>query len=86
MGRTGGGSGGGDVPWPFDKLSGDYTPWPISRALGSKVVNELVGKKCRIVKAGDSVNPKVEPGRITIFLDDDDRIKEIYREDPLPLK
>ncbi|RAS34069.1 hypothetical protein SAMN02745903_00192 [Pseudomonas sp. URMO17WK12:I5] len=72
-------------PWPFARET-DYTPWPISKALGPAVLSDLIGSKCRLVHLSDRVTEDIVPGRITILVDDKDRIIEIYKDPSLPTK
>lgn len=59
-----GGSGGGG--------GGDF-PWPWS-------VKELMGRKVQIVHPGDKVMQKDQPGIVTIYVTEDDRISNIKIE------
>lgn len=76
-----GGDGGGDVPWPWSK---DIRPVPFP-LLGTPVfINDLKGKICRVIAFGDKPNADRKPGRVTIFLNKDGRIEQIYLEPDLP--
>lgn len=70
-------------PWPF-AWETDYTPRPISKDLGPAVLSDLIGSKCRLVHLSDHVTEVIEAGRITILVDDQDRIIEIYKDPSLP--
>ncbi|MNP19042.1 hypothetical protein D3C76_1115520 [compost metagenome] len=84
MVKVHGGDGGGDIVWPWAKDDDDWTPWPISRKLGADAVRALIGHKCRMVRIGEQVTGEIEPGRITILLDEHGRIQEIYKDPELP--
>lgn len=70
-----GGSGGGDVPWP----------WALSLSVAPTTIKDLVGKKCRVVGKGDAVTQEYEPSRVTLFLDEEGRIVDVYFEPELPV-
>ena len=74
---------GGSHPWPWSKKGDDWTPWPVSHSTG---VGELIGKKCRVVREGDHVTGDIEPGRVTILINQHGRIVEIYEDPALPTK
>jgi hypothetical protein len=66
--------GGGSHPWPF----ADNRPVPFPLSGIPVTVKDLIGRKCRLVLYGDSVTADNEPGRITMFLNADGRIQDIY--------
>jgi len=75
---------GGSHPWPWSTKGDDWTPWPISRVIGLTALSELIGHTCRFVRLTDHVTEDIVPGRVTILLDDQDRIIEIYKDPNFP--
>jgi len=65
-----GGDGGGDFPWPW---SIRLTPF---------LIEELIGKKVRIVFPGNVVTQEYKPERVTIYITENQRIFEIHIEPP----
>ncbi|HCT4953461.1 TPA: hypothetical protein OTY99_003114 [Citrobacter freundii] len=63
------------IPWPW---SMKRSPMAISEVPDS--IKELFGRKCRVVHFGDKTLQQIVGNRITIVLDDDSRICEIYVE------
>ncbi|BDH45807.1 hypothetical protein TUM12370_18510 [Salmonella enterica subsp. enterica serovar Choleraesuis] len=63
-------------------MSGDdqwtHWPWLLSISESSLDTTELVGRKCRVIRHGESVTQEIEPGRVTIMLDAESRIAGIY--------
>jgi len=81
MGDNSGGDGGGDIVWPWSK---DTRPVPFP-LLGTPVlIKDLKGRKCRIITFGNKVPQDRDPGRVTIFLSEENRIEQIYLEPDLP--
>lgn len=72
MGGTG--DGGGSHVWPWS----DNRPVPFPLTGIPTTIKDLIGRKCRVVSYGDAAPADVEPGRITIFLDKEGRILELY--------
>lgn len=68
------------VPWPL----GDNRPVPFPLSGIPNTINDLIGKKCRFVKLGDRATTELEPGRITIILDESSRIHSLYIDPPSP--
>lgn len=81
MGGISGGDGGGDVVWPWSK---DTRPVPFPLLGTSLLINELKGRKCRVIAFGDKVIQDCDPGRVTIFLTKEAKIEKIYMEPDLP--
>lgn len=76
------------IPWPWSKGRGDepIVPWPSSLASVPTTIKDLIGRKCRVVQYGDAVTQEYESGRITIFLNEDGRIADIFFEQDRPIK
>lgn len=72
MGGTG--DGGGSHVWPWSNTR--PVPFPLSGV--PTTIKDLIGRKCRVVRAGDAVTEKIEPGRITIFLNESGCIIDLY--------
>jgi hypothetical protein len=71
---SGGGDGGGSHVWPWK----DNRPVPFPLSGIPMTIKDLIGRKCRLVRYGDSTTADIEPGRITVFLNEDGRIQDIY--------
>lgn len=63
------------VPWPW---SMKRSPAALSEIPVS--IKELFGKSCRVVRFDEKTPQDIVPGRVTIILDVDSRICEIYIE------
>lgn len=63
------------VPWPW---KGE--PSPVALIDAPVLIRELAGAKCRVIAFGDKTPQDLEHGRISIFLDEESRIKEIFIE------
>ncbi|MWK59792.1 hypothetical protein GO594_27720 [Pseudomonas otitidis] len=59
-------------------------PWPLSLGATPASIKELIGRKCRVVRKGDVLTQEHVPGRVTVFIDDDGRIADIFFESDLP--
>lgn len=79
---SGGGDGGGSHPWP---LSDPIVVWPSSLTDAPCTIKDLIGMKCRVVKFGDAVTEEYEPGRVTLLLDQEGRIANVYFEQEKPI-
>lgn len=82
--RSPGGDGGGSHPWPwFKELAaavggsaggGDF-PWPWS-LIASGLANDLIGRTVRLTN--EKVTGDIVPGRVTILVDKDMRITDLW--------
>ncbi|QGY31973.1 hypothetical protein [Pantoea cypripedii] len=83
------------VPWPWAQeiknnprilKDGEsiIIVWPLSVQKDSPLVQDLLGKVCQIHRKGDVLIQDIVPGRITICLDEDSRVIEVFEESPLP--
>jgi|GEM_PF-2879327 len=66
-----GGDGGGDFPWP----------WSIR--LMPLRIDELLGKKVRVVLPEGFITQEYQPERVTIYITDNQSIYDIHLEPPL---
>lgn len=84
MGKKGG-NGGGDVPWPWAEVAGDdWTPWPMSRPGSPTAIKELLERKVRVISIGDEAPTGNEEGRVTLLLNDEGRIVNVFFEGKRP--
>lgn len=65
----------------------DYrpTPWPfvagaVSLVRAPILISDMKGKRIRVVKYGDSVTAEKMPGRVTIFLNEDGVVADVFYE------
>ncbi|MFV8801546.1 hypothetical protein ACSMDK_15240 [Yersinia enterocolitica] len=49
-------------------------PWPFEEKFVSPTIDELRGRVCRFVHRGDVITQEVMPGRVTFYLEDDNRL------------
>lgn len=66
------------IPWPW---KGEQSPTALSDA--PVLIRDLFGRKCRIIAFGDKTPLDIldiEHGRISIFLNENSRIQEIFIE------
>lgn len=68
------GDGGDSHVWPWS----DTRPVPFPLSGIPMTIKELIGRKCQVVRVGDSVTQEIEPGRITILLNEHGRILNLY--------
>ena len=61
-------------------MGGDGRPWPWSTEDIPVLVRELVGRRIRIAKVGDAVTQEYQPGRVTIYVNEQHRIGHIQIE------
>lgn len=57
----------------------DVFPWGhLSSSEKKMQLNDMVGRKVRVVRFGDLVTPDIQPGRVTLYLDSDSRATHVH--------
>ncbi len=69
---------GNDVP----KSGDSWVPYPWSLRESSKGVKELIGRKVRL--SSGPVSMEIDPGRVTIIVDANSIIRDIYIDQDRP--
>ena len=59
-------------------------PWPVAKDFVSPTIDELVGRVCRFVHRSDFITQEILPGRVTFYLEDDNRLAGVIVEPDLP--
>ncbi|EIW8614317.1 MULTISPECIES: hypothetical protein [Klebsiella] len=57
-------------------------PWP-HEGFVSPNVDELIGRVCRFVHRSDLITQEIQPGRVTFYLEDDNRLAGVVIEPDL---
>jgi|LNAP01.1.fsa_nt_gb hypothetical protein len=85
---SGGDNGGGSHPWPwaFHMKGDDYTPWPMSKSGAPTAIEDLIGRKVRVVRRDGKEPQGYEPGRVSFLVNDEGRILNVFFERDLPIK
>lgn len=66
-------------------MGGDGRPWPWSVKDMPFTIQDLIGRKVRVVQSGDVVTQDYQPGRVTIYVTAEHRIGDIKIEPGDPL-
>lgn len=76
-----------NISWPSEEeMSGPGddrpVPWPWTLKYSVWALKDLIGRKARVSRG--PVTQEIVPGRVTVIIDDEDRIVNIYVDPDLP--
>ncbi len=63
-----------------------WVPWPLSVKIMPTMIEELLGRKVRIVYPEDRITEEYQPGRITIYITEEHLISDIKSESDIPIE